>query len=399
MKSFLKSFLYLNILVLSLILVNLVPNFVIRENLCESVEYYKNINFTQKFNVLSKNDPSADCNELNIMMNVDSSRPVYSSFFVPFYREFDNQDFITMAYKTIISEEEPNYNYNRYWHGYQILWRPLMLLFNASQIMNIMLIGYIILFLFLLYKLVILNYKNFALGIFLMNIIYIIPFGFNALEYIPLFYICVISCLLLLSNKVDNIVLFCCSGISIAFFDFLTAETLTLTIPLLLYVHINKKNIKFRYCTKLGLSWMLGYCFTFLYKWFLSTVFLKENFFKIALEKYETHQSPFDKIFSLKTNINILFGNVSSVNTTFTIFLVLVTVLLITLYLFRRDKSEKYIITILLICIIPYIRYYVISDHSFGYAWFTYRAQLVLIPALILLLAEIDFKLVKKRSK
>lgn len=401
LKTYLKSFAFLCILIMCLFLTNLIPNSFIYDNLRESIIYYNDIGYQSMLHntQFSRNDASADSTALNLMMNSDNKRPLYSTLIVPAYRDFDSQNFIQMGYDTIIKDKDANYDYNRYWHGYQIVWRPLLIIMNAKSIMIMMAILYILLLGFTFYKSWTTNNKIFGISLLLMNAGYIIPFGFTALEYIPVFYICLISNLLLLYKK-DYRLVFCCSGIAVAFFDFLTAETLTLTVPLLLYVFMNKKDLKMKSVLISCFNWLCGYCGTFLFKWGLSSIIYQKNYFSIALEKYNTHEMLFSRLFSVKYNINTLFGNSLTFNNSFWLLICTILVLIIIVYLFRKSSTSiKYLWCVMAICMIPYIRYIVLAGHSWAYQWFTYRAQLVLIPALILMISELDFSLVGRRKK
>lgn len=402
-KTILTPIIFLLILFSSLMLVHLIPTSLMKENIEESITHYDENRYKSYYDDLrfARGDSSADSTTLNVIYNTSKHKSIlYSTLIVPAYRNHNNQDFTTMAYDTIMNGKEANYNYNRYWHGYQVLWKPLLTLFNASTIRQIMLIVYTGLLAFTIYSCV--KTSNIKLGIALgvLNIVYIVPFGFTALEYIPVFLIMMIASLLLLKNKLNPLIILTCSGIAVAFFDFLTSETLTLTVPLLIYLYIQCKNPKFLEFIKLGIGWIAGYCGTFLAKWGLSTLIYKENYFKIAMEKYETHKSPFDAMITVKSNISVLFGDKLSFNEVFKLFIVLIVAIILIIYLFRKETvSTKYLFFILIICTIPYLRYVVIKDHSWGFAWFTYRAQLVLFPALVLGLSELDLSIITKRVR
>lgn len=401
LKTYLKSFAFLCILIMCLFLTNLIPNSFIYDNLKESIIYYNEVGYQSMIpnTQFSQNDASADANELNIMMNCDNKRPLYSTLVTPAYRDFDSESFMETAYDTIINKKEANYDYNRYWHGYQIIWRPLLIIMDAKSIMILMAVLYILLLGFAVYKMWTTNNKIFGVGLLLMNVGFIVPFGFNSLQYIPVFYICIISSLLLLYKK-DYKLVFCCSGIAVAFFDFLTAETLTLTVPLLLYIFMNKKDLQVKSVLLFCFNWLCGYCGTFLFKWGLSSIIYQKNYFSIALDKYNTHEMLFNRLFSVKYNINTLVGNLLTFNNSFWLFIGIILVLIIIVYLFRKSSTSiKYLLCMMSICMIPYIRYIVLAGHSWAYQWFTYRAQLVLIPALILVLSELDFSLVGRRKK
>lgn len=394
---------FLIILIGCLMLAHLIPTSLMKENMEESIIHYdKNRNKSYLDGArLAMNDSSADSTALNVMYNTSrSKRILYSTLIVPAYRDLNTQDFTTTAYNTIINNKEANYDYNRYWHGYQILWKPLLVLFNVNTIRQITLVAYLCLLVYTIHSCIKLNNTKLGIALGTLNLMYIVPFGFTALEYISVFFIMMISSLLLLKSRINPLIILTCSGIAAAFFDFLTSETLTLTIPLLTYLYLQRKNPKFLEFVKLGIGWIAGYCGTFLTKWGLSTLIYKKNYFKIAFDKYETHTSPFDAATSIKSNISILFGDKLSFNEAFKLFIILLVIIIITIYLLRKEStSPKYLVFMLMICLIPYVRYIVIKDHSWGFAWFTYRAQLVIIPILVLALSEVDLSIFKKQKK
>lgn len=402
MKKIVLPLLFLGILIASLFLVNLIPRNWMYDNISSSVKYYNDVGFKSYLNdsMAFMNDCSADATAMNVMYNTSDGNVLYNSLVVPMYREFEHQDFMKMSYETVINNKEANYNYNRYWHGYQVLWKPLLIFFNANTIQAIMLVGYIALLTYMMFSCIKEKLKLLGISLCLMNVLYIVPFGFTALEYIPVFYITIISCILLIKDKFDPIIILSCSGIATAFFDFLTSETLAVTVPLLCYLYLNKTNLKFFNVVKLGISWLIGYCGTFLFKWTFSSVLYGENFIKIAFEKYATHKSIFDSSFGLKFNVNTLFFNSLKVDDIYMVLSIALIIICFIVYLYRKEStSVKYLWFVFVICLIPYIRYLVLAGHSIGFMWFTYRAQLVLIPALVLVLSEIDFKLVGRRKK
>lgn len=400
-KTILTPIIFMTILFISLLLVNLIPTSLIKENIEDSIKHYNdNRNKSYYFNTrFALNDSSADSTALNVIYNTSKNKLLYSTLVTPAYRVFNSQDFTAMSYNTIINDKEANYDYNRYWHGYQVLWKPLLIFFNTNTIRALMLGLYTILLGFTLYNCFKLRYITLGVGLSITNLVYIMPFGFTALEYIPVFFIMMATSLMLLKTKVNPIIIMTCSGIAVAFFDFLTSETLTLTVPLLVYLYLKKENPKFLEFIKLGVGWLTGYCGAFITKWGLSSLIYQKNYFKIAFEKYETHKSMFGAMASLKNNISVLFGDKLSFNDAFNVFIILTLVTIIIVYFFRKETiSSKYLFIILIICSIPYVRYLIISGHSWGFAWFTYRAQLVIFLGLTLALSELDLSLIRKRK-
>ena len=68
--------------------------------------------------------------------------------------------------------------------------------------------------------------------------------------------------------------------------------------------------------------------------------------------------------------------------------------------LYRKERIEKVSKIFLLIAFIPYIRYLVMSNHSYSHCWFTFRAQISSVMALLLAVAvNLDKDLLKKEFK
>lgn len=400
-KRILMAFVFLQMLIFMLFITNLIPNKFVNKNLVKSITNYHDVGFTFyiKDVAVTIDDASADSTELQIMNNNDPKHLLYSVLVTPAYRTLENQDFIQMSYDNIVNHAEPNYDYNRYWHGYQILWKPLLIFCQANTIKLIYMIGYIILLGYLLFLLIKdKNTRVFGIGYALMHIFNIIPFGFTALEYIPIFYIMTIGCLLLYKTKIDIPVIFYCLGISAAFFDFWTAETLTFTAPILLFIVLY--NSKYKDIIFNGLRWLVGYCFTFVYKWTLATIIFHENFFVKAYDKYKIHEtSIYSRPSGIKFNVSILFNYKFANNEALMIFIIIILTLLLIYYLFRNTKSDlKTDLSILSIGLIPYLEYFVCNGHSSGFTQFTYRSQLILILVFTMIYSNIDLTLFRSKQ-
>ena len=390
MKKYCHAFLFLNILVSLVCIVNFIPKKLIYNNIYESINWYKekeDFSLIKGYN-FSKAHFNSDAAEMNILINNDTKHPLKSTFLSPIYLGSDEESYLDATYDSVINNKIANTDYNRYWHGYQILWKPLFILFNENTIKYIAGILYITLILYIIYKCQKIIYKALEIGLLLLNILYIMPCGFVSLSFIPIYFIMMLGCLFLLNKKNPDLI-FIILGISTAFFDFLSSETLTLTIPLLCFMYLYKNDIKFFDIIKKCINWICGYTFTFLYKWILSTLICKENYLKIAIQEYMKHTIKFDRITSIKYNINTLMWNKVSFNTSLTILIVFLIIFSLIVYLFRNPNSSwKYLISILFVCLIPYIRYFIMSGHSIAHHFFTYRAQLVIILGIVLVINE-----------
>ena len=147
-----------------------------------------------------------------------------------------------------VSDEQtqPNTDYTRYWHGTAGCIRLLHLFTDVNGIKNfgllfILLLAVIILFLLL-------KEKNALLAAaFVISLCIVKVWNIRlSMEYQPAFVICFLMCILylLFEKKGDTTLLFLsvAGGVLIAFFDFLTTETIVILLPLI-FVITDRKSV------------------------------------------------------------------------------------------------------------------------------------------------------------
>ena len=211
-----------------LVLTSLIPNEKIYEGLMESADYYGNteaFSFENSGKLCDVADNYADAILLNILWNIDSSHPVYSSLDTKYYS--GEELGVNYGLYAALNGVAPDTDYSRYWHGSVIFIRPLMAFMSARGVKAVGLAAVIIL-------------AAAALAVSLCCV-HVWNVGLS-LEYIPMFIVTMAMCILyvLLEKKGDIYVtvLSVIGGAAAAFFDFLTAETLSILLPLLLVVII-----------------------------------------------------------------------------------------------------------------------------------------------------------------
>jgi hypothetical protein len=66
----------------------------------------------------------------------------------------------------------------------------------------------------------------------------------------------------------------------------------------------------------------------------------------------------------------------------------------------KKLKTKKYLLIIIIIGCIPYIRYLILANHSYRHAMFTFRDQIITIMALLYVMIEsLNYKLILKKIK
>lgn len=130
-------------------------------------------------------------------------------------------------------------NYSRYWHGYQVILRPLLCLFNYSQLRKIS--SFMLAILITLITMLLINKLPRCVIPFIISVILLAPTAVaKSLQFTNVPYISLLSILLILWNpgKIRENgkmkYLFLLSGILVAYFDLFTFPLLSLTLPLAL---------------------------------------------------------------------------------------------------------------------------------------------------------------------
>lgn len=196
--------------------------------------------------------------------------------------------------------------------------------------------------------------------------------------------------------------LFLVSGIVTNFFDFLTAEILTLLIPLLLMVSLHgrkesnkdEKKTPARISVKACILWGFGYLGMWAMKWIIASVILGENVMPyvtghITQRVGVSEDGIGNPLSALYLNLITIFpagmGDIWAV-----LSLVALVILACVLYVYKGNSVRKrYIITYIVLGLLPYIRYMVVFDHSFRHFVFTYRLQMATVLAIGLMSLEI----------
>ena len=296
-------------------------------------------------------------------------------------------------------------DYARYYHGYLVLYRPLLLLFDAMGIKVIQLLIFLTLTILLAYKI----YKKMGIRITFSIIVSLVLFDGIAISYslqqAPLFLVVLITCIVVVHNleKITWKKMFYGSMIvgSIAcFVDYLTIPVLTLALPLLIYSiyhlktekHVDNKNM-FKNIFITCILWAFGYGITWLSKWIICDIFANTTVIQSAIE-----QIKFRSIGTVDrdlTNHFIVFLKYFAY-----VFLVCQILILILSELNKKrphiknqEPIENHTSLLLFISIVPLIWFLVTLNHSILHIFMTYRNFLPLcILGLLLFFREFTFK-------
>ena len=399
-----------------LILTSAIPKSAIEKNIKDSVNFFKNNAGIQE--LVKKRDFTyihyyADAIIMNIIYHSDSTDPVKSAMWANHYRKIQadvNDDFI----ESVTKELKPNTEYLRYWHGSIVALRPLLTILNIEQIylLNEFLLYLLALTLFIV---IIKRSKKIAtiyLIAMIMTVFPIVPF---CIEFSSTYYIMFITSLIAIKieKKGDKglFKLFFITGMVTCFFDFLTTEILTIGVPILLVLAIRKEDNRLQsfkdgiiFILKSGILWLTSYSLMWLAKWVLASLILNINAFEYVKDKAllrmnggntSTNVKYFDALYRNWHNLYPI--NIIKTKSTVIILSVLLLVISIIMLDWKKIKKKYFSLFMLIIAIIPYVRYLVLANHSYYHAFFTFRSQMISIIAFLLIIVDCyNRKLIQK---
>ncbi|MBQ8281431.1 MAG: hypothetical protein IJZ25_03410 [Lachnospiraceae bacterium] len=367
----------------------------------------------------SRIDRYADSILLNITYCYDENSPLKSVLSSSYYHSDSANENINLS--TVVNAKgNGNTSYMRYWHGSTGLLRPLFTIFNIQQIYILNGIILTILAVILLYILWTDYGKGTAISFFIsimMCGMWYIPYSS---EYTSTFMLMLIACILLSKfSKLQTtgiITFFLTIGSLTSYFDFLTTETVTLLVPLALMLiikHRNNPNItrssEIVLCFKCCVAWFAGYALTWISKWGIACLVLGPDNYISPLEQVAYRmQGDLGTINGIKLittallrNINCLFPFSLLGKYGFVWVLIFMLTLAMIYFLIKQHPQTSNIIPFLLIIsIIPYIRYIALANHSYLHYFFTYRAQFATIFCICLIfLYGTDRHLLQKEWK
>ncbi len=403
-----------------LVLTAKIPKESIKDNIVESLQFFKD---NRGIEMLSARKEYryihyyADSILLNIIYGIDSNKPLKSVLESKYYetvRSDTNIDFINV----VENDLNPNQEYIRYWHGGMIVLRPLLVYFNMNQIYlinKILLFGLsVILFVMLLFK----NKK--------LTIIYVISMIAIAFNYVPMcfeyswtFYIMlIVSIIAILIEKKGEAKLyklFFIIGIITCYFDFLTTELITILVPLLFVLYIRKEEnritnfketIKF-IAISCGL-WFGAYILMWLFKWMLASLVLNINAINYVKDDLLLRVNGWPEgINSIAMYRSVLWRNVSTLYPIHILKPVYVIVgmgiisgIILLFFDWKNINKKWFALVALGIALLPYVRYFILGNHSYYHSFFTFRTQIVTIIGLSIAILEcLNYKLLLKDIK
>lgn len=280
-----------------LIAVASIPKDRIEENIKKSAEY---LYTTQQLDlpVRLTRDNFTDSIMLNIAYCIDEDTPVTSALENKLYMLKDPEEgHRSLHYLLNGGEKLYKWTYFRYWHGYLVVLRPLLTIFDYPTIRYVNYIMFSTILIWLLY----LTKKRFSTGtmwVLLLAMAYASAFFIpQSIQYSTTFYISILASILIIttfSHIIKPLTLSCiftAVGALTSFSDFLVTPVVTLGFPLsFLLLSIQDRNIReqLKLAVMLSAAWSFGYVGMWATKWISGTLLLEHNIITDALNQLAT---------------------------------------------------------------------------------------------------------------
>lgn len=277
-------------------------------------------------------------------------------------------------------------SYERYWHGSLIVLRPLFYLFdyNSIKVLNLLLQ---LLLVFGIIKLMIKNGIEKYILPFIISLFLIHPATIGlSFQYSAMYNLLLLSILFMLKFK-DKLLeknrfmyFFLVIGMLTSFFDFLTYPAVIFGVPIVFYLLLeDKKSFKEKLLKILlyGVLWCIGYVGMWFSKWAITSIILQKDAISEALNIifFRTSTEKFTRFDAIMKNIGI-YKKRSYV----TIFGLIFIYYLVRIIKNRKTLNKSILIKMIpfiLVALIPFVWYFVISNHSYIHYWMTYRELVI----------------------
>ena len=296
----------------------------------------------------------------------------------------------------ILKDENPEQPqttiYARYWHGYLVYMKPLLMIIGVSGMRMLNLLLQLIMFTLIVIKISQIIGGAYSLA-FALSILIIDPISTVVnFQYAHVYYVILSSMIIMLywnktlKEKGTYNLLFMFSGVFTAYFDLLTYPFASLGMPAVLYLLINnemKLAAKIKGLIFSGLSWGLGYAGMWSGKWLVSWLLTGYNTFADAFRAATVRTVSNIRGVSLHWILSNLIANKVFIAAVILILLIMVSVILVVCISVRKKKTSiSEVLPLCLVSLYPFVWYAVLKQHSIEHHWMTHKLLCVSVFAL-----------------
>ena len=372
----------------------LIPSSAIEGNVRQSVlqlndegpKYTTQIGFVQPYKLAV----FSDCLMMGIAYCADNSQPLQSAM----NARFMMVDGSPVKGSRIMMEHPDDQRlqpviYSRYWHGNQVIIRPLLSVMPLNGIRTINVVLLTLLWLTLLVVMWQRVGRADALIVAGCLAAVMVPSVPLCLNYVSTFYIALVASVVILLWKPATarwqsaVILFFVIGAATTFLDLLTTPMVAMAVPLVVYMLYRKPEKTWRAVILLSLAWLLGYASLWATKWLLAILITGHAAWQDAMsavtQRTVGHGEQDYMLWCLKHTLIALgcFIAIASVLITFT--------------KNRWDNLRRHG-WMLLIALSAFVWALVLLEHTWHHLHFTWRTFVVTLIGIALFMRYSNFK-------
>lgn len=292
-------------------------------------------------------------------------------------------------------EFDTSFPYPRYWHGFLIFLKPLLEIFDLSQIRVLNGLGQVILFILTAWLLV-KKKKEFYLIPWSLGYLMLMPLVLaKSLQYSSCYYIFMIGALVLLLLPKDKLrrlapFIFLNIGIALAYFDFLTYPIATFGAPMVVYLMLTEEttlNEKTVDGLKNGIMWCIGYGGMWAAKWVLASKILDRDVIADGISQFTERTSSMSFGYEI-SKVQTIMDNYKEFFRTPVAYIAAVCLFYLVLSTIKNWKkisrqSKESFLLYLVVALAPIVWYCFATNHSAIHVFFTNKACIVSFLAIM----------------
>ena len=280
--------------------------------------------------------------------------------------------------------------YSRYWHGNQVVIKPLLYFttVHGIRVINCVLLAVLLLLLLAMMWRRVGHADSLIVTLSLAAVM--TPSVPMSLNYVPTFYIALLSSLAILcwkpvtANRSCVVILFFVIGALTTYFDLLTTPMVALAVPLIVYMLYKKPKETWRTVIMLSLAWLAGYALLWATKWVLTALITGHAALEDAMgavtQRTVGHGEQDYMMWCLKTTFMALVAVIFTITA------------LIALFGKSWQTLRRYS-WLLLVAMASFVWTFVLLEHTWHHPHFTWRTYVVLaIGVMLFMRYALDLK-------
>lgn len=334
-------------------------------------------------------DTYTDATMLNIAYCADESSPLTSAMLNYFYADA-TYDMLGDTYELVCGNSPERCffeSYARYWHGYQVVLRPLLAVMNYGQIIRLNVLIFVVLMLWCLY----LAWTRISpsaafcmLTACLLTGVFVVPL---CLQFSTCFMLAFLSTVLVLQfpaltgSSYSRLATFMVIGGVTSYLDFLTTPQLTLVFPMVCSLLAAPTRQPIRSITICATAWAAGYASLWLSKCMVAWLLTGHNVLADFMTSLAARSTAglgdiAESTAELAARGYVVIG--------FLLTIVLLSAAILWLLALRRGRREH--AWLLLTALVVPCWYVLAMQHSIVHYWFTWRASAASLFCILLFL-------------